>query len=914
MNAADRRFFVPEVIQTSDMDCGPAALKALFEGFNVSLSYGRLREACQTQVDGSSIDTIEDVAVKLGMNAQQTMLPPDHLPLLEAAALPALVVVALAQGQTHFVIVWRMHGPFAQVMDPGKGRRWVRWQKFVDDIFIHHFPISAELWRTWAEQDEFLNPLRHRMRLIGIAETTQNELIDSALEDPTWRGIAALDAKVRMLTALVDADGLTKGEQASMLLQSFTTNDLALIPEHYWYVSGSPPTANRPTDDTMPEDPSDDTADNETESTEQIILHGAVLLRISGVRETSDEAQTELPPELKAALTEKPIKPLQALWQTLRQDSPLLYATLGLATFLAALGIIIETIFLQTISRVGNLALTWSNAFPPISALYVTLGLSSLLFFIDLCLSSVKQQIGRRLEMRLRIQFFEKIPRLGDRYFHSRLISDMTSRAHSLLLFRNITGQILSLVQTCFQLLFTLIGIYILDPSNWLFLILFTLGFSTLMSISRPLLQEIEMRVSTLSNTLSRFYLDGMLGLTPLRTHGAERAFRREQEGLLTDWLRLSLANYKTTFRLDIGAQLFYIFIMVAIIINYIQHHSQNENTLLLLYWILNLPSLTQSAWVKRAELPGTYNALIRLLDPLGAPDEESGHLTETGDLNPSPPTPPAPDQTGIQIVFNQAMVQAGGQTILQDIQLTIRAGEHIAIVGPSGAGKSSLVSLLLGWHKTTQGEVLIDGLPLIGPQITQLRQQTAWVDPSIQLWNRTLIENLTYGNQTENAPITDVIDEADLYDVLSRLPDGLQTVIGESGGLVSGGEGQRVRLARAMTRKEARLVILDEPFRGLDREKRRILLARARQYWAKATLICITHDVGETLSFDRVLVIENGHIAEDDHPVTLAAQSSRYQDLLNGEEEVRATLWANDVWRRVRIQDGGIVNPTAKD
>lgn len=914
LNAVDRRFFVPEVIQTSDMDCGPAALKALFEGFNVSLSYGRLREACQTQVDGSSIDTIEDVAIKLGMNAQQTMLPPDHLPLLEAAALPALVVVSLAHGQTHFVIVWRMHGPFAQVMDPSKGRRWVRWQKFVDEIFIHHFPISAELWRTWASQDEFLNPLRHRMRLIGITERTQNELIEAALEDPTWRGIAALDAKVRMLAALVDADGLNKGEQANMLLQSFTQNDLALIPAHYWYVSNPESPEIPPDHDELNQDLSDNAASNESESGEEIILHGAVLLRISGIRNTNDEDQTELPPELKAALTEKPIKPIQALWQTLRQDSPLIYAMLGLATFLAALGIIIETIFLQTISRVGNLALTLSNSFAPISALYVTLGLSSLLFFIDLCLSSVKQQIGRRLEMRLRIQFFEKIPRLGDRYFHSRLISDMTSRAHSLLLFRNITGQILSLVQTCFQLLFTLIGIYVLDASNWVFLILFTFGFGTLMTISRPLLQELEMRVSTLSNTLSRFYLDGMLGLTPLRTHGAERSFRREQEGLLTDWLRLSLANFKTTFRLDIGAQLFYIFVMVAIIINYIQHHSQNENTLLLLYWILNLPSLTQSAWVKMAELPGTYNALIRLLDPLGAPDEESGHLTDQQTNPPTSTTSPNLDQTGVQIVFNQAMVQAGGQTILHDIQLTIQAGEHIAIVGPSGAGKSSLVSLLLGWHKATQGEVLIDGVPLVGPKITQLRQQTAWVDPSIQLWNRTLIENLTYGNQAEDTPITDIIEEADLYDVLSRLPEGLQTVIGESGGLVSGGEGQRVRLARAMTRKNARLVILDEPFRGLDREKRRILLSRTRKYWAKATLICITHDVGETLPFDRVLVIENGQIAEDDHPTTLAAQPSRYQDLLNGEENMRNSLWANAVWRRVRIQDGSVVNTASKE
>nr|QKW93674.1 ABC transporter permease [Vitiosangium cumulatum] len=89
------RLLAPEVIQTSAMDCGPAALKCLLEGFGIPVSYDRLREACQTDVDGTSIDTLEEVAVQLGLEAEQVMLPPDHLLLPEAAALPALLVVRL---------------------------------------------------------------------------------------------------------------------------------------------------------------------------------------------------------------------------------------------------------------------------------------------------------------------------------------------------------------------------------------------------------------------------------------------------------------------------------------------------------------------------------------------------------------------------------------------------------------------------------------------------------------------------------------------------------------------------------------------------------------------------------------------------------------------------------------------------
>ena len=128
-----RRLLVPEVVQTSAMDCGPAALKCLLEGFGIPVSYGRLREACQTGVDGTSIDTLEEVAVQLGLEAEQIMVPVDHVLLPEAQTLPALVVVRLPDGKTHFVVAWRRHGRFVQVMDPATGRRWPTCRQF-----LHH--------------------------------------------------------------------------------------------------------------------------------------------------------------------------------------------------------------------------------------------------------------------------------------------------------------------------------------------------------------------------------------------------------------------------------------------------------------------------------------------------------------------------------------------------------------------------------------------------------------------------------------------------------------------------------------------------------------------------------------------------------------------------------------------------------
>jgi ATP-binding cassette subfamily B protein len=231
-----------------------------------------------------------------------------------------------------------------------------------------------------------------------------------------------------------------------------------------------------------------------------------------------------------------------------------------------------------------------------------------------------------------------------------------------------------------------------------------------------------------------------------------------------------------------------------------------------------------------------------------------------------------------------------------------------VAIVGSSGAGKSSLVGVLLGWHRASEGRVLVDGRPLDGERVRALREETAWVDPAVQIWNRSFLDNLRYGAPDDAADFGAVVEEAELREVLERLPEGQKTLLGEGGGLVSGGEGQRLRLGRAMLRSEARLAILDEPFRGLDRERRRTLLARARRRFRRATLLCVTHDVGETRSFERVLVVDGGRVVEDGAPSELAARpGSRYRALLEAEAAVQRGLWSSGGWRRLKVARGRI-------
>ena len=944
-----QRFFAPEVVQTSAMDCGPAALKSLLEGFGVRVSYGRLREACQTDVDGTSINTLEDIAIQLGLQAEQVMLPADHLALPEAQALPAIVVVQRPSGLTHFLVVWSRVGNLLQVMDPATGRRWLSWKRFQDEIYLHTFPVPTQAWREWAGSEGLLAPLQRRMRDLGLEQVQIQRLVQAARQDPGWRSLATLDAAVRMTTALVRAKGLAKGEQAGNVLERFYSLNLQgplpqqeavkpveqrsnvpstgadstgpsglVIPALYWSA--------------LPIIVSEVEANPELEP-ERLNLRGAVLVRILGrlpasFAAISEEAALEksyetepfeseepaslpkdtLPPDLQAALKEPTYHPMREVLKALREDGVLTPVMLSLALMLSTFGVMVEALLLQGMIQIGqSLNQTSQKAVAAITAVAFVVGL----LLLELPINSTIQRMGRRLEVRLRVAFLEKLPRLGDRYFRSRLASDMTQRAHDLRSLRTLPNLGVGLLRTGFQLLLTAIGVIWLDPRSAPLAILGSIVFVSLTFLNQPLLEERDLRLRTHVGALSRFYLDALLGLVPAKTHGAERAMMRQHENQLYEWVRTGREYYSVSSLVQSFGVFLYSAFSILILVNYILRGGQPGEILLLFYWTLNLPALGQSLANQIQTYPMLRNRVLRLLEPLGAPEEEElwsePGAAQTGQIKATSAVQNDTLRPALSVQIENVLLQAGGHVILEDINLSIAAGEHIAVVGPSGAGKSSLIGLLLGWHRPSRGGILVDGKPLDGPRLMQLRHETAWVDPAVQLWNRSLYDNLRFGIEHEQgSPLSAIIQRADLYDVLDRLPEGLKTVLGESGGLVSGGEGQRVRLGRAMLRPSMRLALLDEPFRGLDRDKRRKLLLEARDLWQGVTLLCVTHDVGETLNFPRVLVIEEGHIIEDGDPVVLAAQpESRYRQLLDAEEAVRINLWANVGWRRFSIDSG---------
>jgi ATP-binding cassette subfamily B protein len=864
-----------------------------------------LREACQTDVDGTSIDTMEEIAVQLGLEAEQIMVPPDYLLLEETRALPAIAIVELPTGMTHFVLVWRKHGPLVQAMDPAAGRRWLRRERLLSTLHVHTQLAPLDVWREWATSEKFLTPLRRKLSDLGCSNSQASRLTERAAAENGWRPLAALEASVRTVEALVLSRGLKRGSEASNLVERLFEDSQAtdpakqaIIPTHFWSVEEAP----------LAQDGS-----------EQIYFRGAVLVHATRRRHEAvskviavpaqEQSSAAISPEIAAALQHPQTKPYVELFRLLKADGMLTPTCIATALLMASIGVMVEALLFRGLLDLAHKLGAPAQRMAMIGAVVLFV---AVMLMVEFPMASGLLRIGRKLEARLRIAFQEKIPLLGDRYFHSRLNSDMAARYHQIHHIRLLPERGGHLLRSMFELLFTGAGVVWLDPGAAPLVIVMVLVSIGLNLAMQPALAERDMRVQNHEGSLSCYYLDAFLGLVPLRAHRAEHAFRRRHEMQLGEWTRAAFSVERLIVWME-ALQFFSGFGLAAwILIDYISRTGNFASVLLLAYWALNLPFIGQEIAQVAWQYPSLRNRTLRLLEPLSAPlDIERFDIEKEEDraAEAAPARKEALSEatfTAVSAVFENVSLRLAGHMVMEGIDLELPAGSHVAVVGPSGAGKSSLLGLLLGWYRPASGRILVDGAPLNGEILNELRAQIAWVDPAVQLWNRTLFENLLFGANPGTAPEPELLQSAELHELLKRLPAGLQTELGENGGLVSGGEGQRVRLGRAMHKRGVRLAILDEPFRGLDRQQRRDLMGRVREHWRDATLLCVTHDVGETLSFPRVLVVDGGRIVEDGNPEDLVRQpDSTYRKLLLAEEEVREGLWSTSNWQHLHLRDG---------
>jgi ABC-type multidrug transport system fused ATPase/permease subunit len=219
-------------------------------------------------------------------------------------------------------------------------------------------------------------------------------------------------------------------------------------------------------------------------------------------------------------------------------------------------------------------------------------------------------------------------------------------------------------------------------------------------------------------------------------------------------------------------------------------------------------------------------------------------------------------------------------KSVLSNIDLKIRAGERVAIIGKTGAGKSTLVSLLPRFYDPTEGRVLLDNRDAKDFTLASLRENISLVFQEPVLFATSIAENIAYGKpDATRDQIIKAAKLAGLDSIIDSLPDGYDTILGERGGTLSGGQRQCVSIARAII-KDAPIAILDEPTSGLDHQSAALVMQALHRLMMNRTVLIISHQLDMLRQATRIIVISQGQIIEDGVPSKVAALRKYQQDL----------------------------------
>ena len=213
----------------------------------------------------------------------------------------------------------------------------------------------------------------------------------------------------------------------------------------------------------------------------------------------------------------------------------------------------------------------------------------------------------------------------------------------------------------------------------------------------------------------------------------------------------------------------------------------------------------------------------------------------------------------------------------IKGVTLSVRPGEHVALVGLSGSGKSSMVNLVPRFWRVSSGAVTVDGVNVEDCTLTSLRNHIAVVSQNVILFDTTVRENIAYGMpEVSEAAIEKAVEAAALTEVVAALPKGLDTPVGEAGSLLSGGQKQRISIARALL-KDAPILILDEATSALDSESENQIKEALEILMKGRTCLTVAHRLSTIDRADRIVVMQDGVIVEEGTPVELLARGGAY-------------------------------------
>ena len=374
---------------------------------------------------------------------------------------------------------------------------------------------------------------------------------------------------------------------------------------------------------------------------------------------------------------------------------------------------------------------------------------------------------------------------------------------------------------------------------------------------------------------MSAHFLDVIQGLTTLRLFNASRREAQVIARISDDYRQGTMSVLRIAFLSSFVLEFFSTvsIAMVAVLIGFRLYWGEMDFMhglfVLLLAPEFYLPLRNMGAqYHARMEAIGAAERIVEILDtPVAA---ASGKVTSVAELR----------QTDIRFESVSFRYPDGRQAV-QDIDLVIRSGETLALVGASGAGKTTLINLLMGFLQPQGGRIRVGGVPLQDIAPEAWRRQLAWLPQKPQLFPGSVTDNIRLGMpRAGREAVHQAAALAQAVDFIEALPQGWDTRVGEAGQGLSGGQVQRLALARAFL-KDAPLVILDEPTANLDVDSEARVHAAMRALAAGRTLILIAHRLRTVREADRIVVLDDGRIVQTGTHAELLQDSPHYRRMV---------------------------------
>ncbi|MCK9603897.1 MAG: ABC transporter ATP-binding protein/permease [Candidatus Omnitrophica bacterium] len=528
--------------------------------------------------------------------------------------------------------------------------------------------------------------------------------------------------------------------------------------------------------------------------------------------------------------------------------------------------------------------LNYLNTLSPIKVLYLILIVMPIALVIravfEFFQTYIMSDVGQKVIRDVRNQIYEKLQILSLDYFTQKRSGELISRiTNDVKLIENaVSYAFTDLIYQSFEIVCFAVLIFVI---NWklAFIAIVVLPLVVLpMVLVGKVLRRLSKRSQEKIADINSLLVETFMGVRIVRAFCAEARevdkFKKQNH----DYYRIAMKSIKRMLLLGNFTEL--LGVAMALFIIFYSGRQVIEGQLSFGTFTLFMAALL--SLIKPFKKLSQVNSIVQ--QAMAA----SVRIYEILDSSPSVQEKPAAKELdGFKniVKFEGIYFSYGEQEILKDINLEVKKGQMLAIVGPSGVGKSTLVDLIPRFYDPKRGKVLIDGVDVKEVSLGSLRKQIGIVTQEIILFNDTIRANIAYGKPgVSEQEIQEAARQAHAHDFIKNLSSGYETIIGDRGMKISGGERQRIAIARALL-KNAPILILDEATSQLDSGSERIVQDALDRLIQGRTVFVIAHRLSTVRNAHIIVVLDNGRIAEQGSHSDLLAKNGLYKKLYELQE-----------------------------